>query len=223
MDELKELNLLFLEDNEEFAKNTTLLLELYFKKVTQKSSVKDALRVFNESRVDVIITDIKVEDGNGLDFITAVRKSDVNVPILVLSAHKDEDFLLKAIPLNISAYELKPITYDNLVIILEKINKKFQTPAAVRISKNTLYNSKTKEITEDEKTLLLTKKEALFIELLIKNRDLICTHEMIQKEVYQEEIMSLVSLKNIIFRLRKKLSYDIINTVNNVGYRLKEL
>ncbi len=220
MDRLKSLNLLFLEDNEEFAKNTTTFLNLYFEKVVHKTSIKAALHHFNEHRVDVIITDIKVDDGNGLDFITKIRLVNLTVPIVVLSAHKDEDFLLKAIPLGILSYELKPINYEDFLTLLNKIALTFTPKDIIEISKNVTYYAKSKELKENEKVISLTKKEAYFIELLIKNADTITTNEMIQKDIWEEKLMSNAAIKNLIFRLRKKLSTDIINTYQGIGYRL---
>ncbi len=220
MDRLKSLNLLFLEDNEEFAKNTTSFLNLYFKKVVHKTTIEDALHHFNENRVDVIITDIKVEDGNGLDFIIDVRLVDKSVPIVVLSAHKDEDFLFKAIPLGILSYELKPINYENFLTLLNKIALTFIPMDIVEIFENVKYYAKSRELKEDEKVISLTKKEALFIELLIKNAESVTTNEMIQKDVWEEKLMSSAAIKNFIFRLRKKVSIDFITTYQGVGYRL---
>ena len=73
------------------------------------------------------------------------------------------------------------------------------------------------------KSIPLTKREALFIELLIKNRDAITSHAEIQRDVWQDEIMSQAGVKNLIFRLRKKVDSDFIITIANVGYRLKAL
>ena len=220
MDRLNKLNLLFLEDNEEFAKNTTTFLNLYFKKVVHKTTREDALHHFNENRVDVIITDIKVEDGNGLDFIIDVRLVDKSIPIVVLSAHKDENFLLKAIPLGILSYELKPINYENFLTLLNKIALIFIPMDIVEIFENIKYYAKSRKLKENEEVISLTKKEALFIELLIKNAETITTNEMIQKDVWEEKLMSSAAIKNFIFRLRKKVSIDFITTYQGVGYKL---
>ncbi len=220
MDRLNKLNILFLEDNEEFAKNTTTFLNLYFKKVVHKTTIEDAMHHFNDNRVDVIITDIKVEDGNGLDFIIEVRLVDKSIPIVVLSAHKDEDFLFKAIPLGILSYELKPINYENFLTLLNKIALTFIPMDIVEIFENIKYYAKSRELKENEKVISLTKKEALFIELLIKNAESITTNEMIQKDVWEEKLMSSAAIKNFIFRLRKKVSIDFITTYQGVGYRL---
>ncbi len=221
MDKLKELNLLLLEDNLEFAKNTIDTLKIYFKKVTHAVGVQDALAIFENSRIDLIISDIKVKDGNGLDFISLIREIDKQIPIIVLSAHKDEEFLFKAISLNILSYELKPLSYKSLNKLLENINLYFtKNSTKVIIGKELYYNYKSKELQESGKNIKLTKKEILFLELLLKNHNNILTDELIQKNIWEDQIMGEGALKNFIFRFRKKVKEDFLTTVTNVGYKL---
>ena len=217
---LNELNLLLLEDNIEFANNTIDTLNLHFKKVLHATNIKDALVLFENSRVDVIISDIKVEDGNGLDFISKVRESDNQIPVIVLSAHKDEDFLFKAIPLKILSYELKPLSYDALNLVLQKIAKKFNPQDKVIIGKNLYYSYVTRELYENNIPIPLTKKEILFLELLLKNENTLVSIALIQRDVWEEKAMGEGALKNLIFRFRKKVKEDFLTTVTNVGYKL---
>ena len=220
---LKELNVLLLEDNIEFAQNTIEILEIYFKKIHHATEVKSALKIFLNSRIDIIISDIKVEDGNGLDFITQVREHDSNIPIVILSAHKDIEFLFKAIPLNILSYELKPLSYDGFNKLLSLISQKINPNESIFLAEGLEYIFARKEFIQDSKSIKLTKREALFIELLIKNRDSITSHEEIQRDVWQDEIMSRAGIKNLILRLRKKVDSELILTHSNLGYRLKTL
>jgi len=220
MDRLKTLNILFLEDNEEFANNTTVFLSLYFKKVVLKKNIKEAIVAFNDIRIDAIITDVKLEDGNGLDFITQVRHRDKSIPIIVLSAHKDESFLFKAIGLNISSYELKPIGYENFISILKNLSLMFKPQDIVEISNEIKYDYKMKELLRDNDITQLTKKEALFIELLIINRDEITTNAIIQRDIWGDKLMSDSAIKNLVLRLRKKTDSNFIVTVTGIGYKL---
>lgn len=217
---LKELNLLFLEDNIEFAKNTVETLSIFFKNIYHHTNIGDSLNTFKSKEIDIIISDIKLGNENGLDFIITVRKLDENIPIIVLSAHKDEEFLFKAIPLNIQSYELKPLNYTNLMFMLKNISSKFEIKKEVSIGKTLKYNYLAKELYENSKAIKLTKKEILFIELLIKNKKSVLTNDLIEKEVYKDGIMSDAAVKNLLFRLRKKVDEDFVTTISNVGYRL---
>lgn len=220
MDRLKELNLLFLEDNEEFAKNTTEFLNIYFKKVLHSDNIKDALNLYDDNRIDVIISDIKVNDGNGLDFIKSIREKNKDVPIVVLSAHKDESFLFKAIPLNITSYELKPLSYDKFLALLKKLSDLFNIEDELFQHHNLQYSFKNKTLFINNKEINLTKKELLLIELIIRNKGSVVANETIQRDVWDDKFMSDSAIKNLIFRLRKKLSIELITCVTGIGYKL---
>ena len=68
---------------------------------------------FQNNEIDIIISDLKVKDGLALSFIEQIRSINKEIPIVVLSAHKDEEFLLKAIPLGLTSYEIKPINFSD--------------------------------------------------------------------------------------------------------------
>jgi len=220
MNELKQFNVLFLEDNMGFTHNTVEFLNLYFKKVFHSQTVKQALEIFDDNHINVIISDIKLKDGNGLEFIKNIRKKDIHVPIIVLSAHKDENFLLEAIPLNISSYQIKPISYEDFISVLELISQKFKSTQTIDTHNNIEFNLYTKELFINKKHINLTKKETIFIELLFKNKQIVVTHEMIQNKVWEDKIMSTSAIKNFILRIRKKINQDFLTTVHGVGYKL---
>jgi len=217
---LKQLNILFLEDNEEFASNTISVLQIYFKKVFHADNVLDALMLFDTYKIDVIISDIKVKAGNGLEFIKEVREKNEEIPIVILSAHKDEKFLFKAISLNLLSYELKPLRYEQLILVLEKISLKLNSEKLIQIAPQLSYSHKTKLLYENEKEIKLAKREALLLELLIKNKNIAVSVELIQKDVWQEKQMSEAAIKNLILRLRKKAKVKFISTITNMGYKL---
>ena len=217
---LKSLNLLFLEDNPEYAKNTIEFLSSYFHTIYHATNVNDSIELFNKETIDVIISDVKVENGNGLDFIVSVRESNQEIPIVVISAHKDTEFLLKAIPLQIFSYEIKPIRFDDMIHLLQRIAESFTDTNITPITQNLSYNNVTKELHEHSHTIILTKKESLFIESLLRNKNTILSNAMIQKDVYEDKPMSPAAIKNLVLRLRKKISTPFIFTATSLGYRL---
>jgi DNA-binding response OmpR family regulator len=220
VDRLTELNLLFLEDNIEFALHTSELLGIYFKKVFHCKNIKEASETFNEHRIDAMICDVMISGKNGLDFIQEVRKTDEKCIVCVLSAYKDEEYLLKAIPLNLTAYELKPIRYDDLMLLLKKISAKLTPRVTAKIGGTLSYNFKTKELLVRKRPIQLTKKEFLFTELLIKSYPVPIEPQRVQRDIWESRVMSDAAIKNMIFRLRKKVGIDFILTMQGVGYKL---
>jgi len=174
----------------------------------------------DEYKIDIIISDVRVDDGNGLDFIQELRDNDNTTPVVILSSYKNEDLLLQAIPLHILSYELKPLSYDKLINLLKKISTVFEPKKIINISKTTTYNYKTKEILHKNKAIALTKTEINFIEFLLKDISKVVTPQMIQVNVWENKIMSDSAIKNLILRLRKKINNEFILSVQGLGYRL---
>ena len=222
MGKLKDYNILLVEDNEVFAKNFIQTLDIYFHTVLYAKNVEQGFYYYDTHNVDIIICDIKIADANGLDFIRQIREYDKNIPIVILSAYKNEEFLFGAIGLNILTYELKPLTYEKMQTFLHTISKSLQKPSQ-KIGSNIYYHQNTHELHVNKKIITLTKKESLFMELLLENQHSVITDEEIQTRVWQESFMSKSALKNFLLRLRKKVEFDFIVTVHGVGYKLQGL
>jgi len=220
MNSLKNLTVLFLEDNQVFAEHTIYFLELYVKKVIHCVSMEDALTVFKEEKIDIIISDLKVQDGLALSFIEEVRSMDKEILIIVLSAHKDEEFLFKAIPLGLTSYEIKPINFTDFKILLNKCARSIDNESLVFIKDDISYDYNKKSIYKNGLEVLLSKKESLFIELLIKNKNSVISKYDINNYIWENEFMSESALKNFLLRVRKKLGKEFFYTIQNIGYRL---
>ena len=223
MNTLKKLTILFLEDNLDFAESFCETLSLQFKRVLHAKNLKEAFDLYHNNSIDIIISDIKVADENGLEFIQKIRETDKDTPIIVLSAHKDENFLFQAIGLNILSYELKPLSYVNYTKLLQHIQGKFEFTHKHNLNDNVIYNSLSKEISYKNETIPLTKKEILFLELLLQNTQKVTTQEEIQAYVWKEQDMSESALKNFLMRLRKKIPTKFIITINGLGYKLNSM
>jgi DNA-binding response OmpR family regulator len=222
MKNLKQKRILFLEDNISFAHDTIRFLSHYTKEVIHVESMKEALEKFNEENIDIIISDLKVKDGIALSFIEEIRKLNTTIPIVVLSAHKDEDLLLKAIPLGLTTYAIKPINFTDFEKVLKKCSEilSAQDTNKIFVKDTTFYDKGRKLIIIDEKPITLTKKESEFLELLIENQTSIVTKDMINDVIWENDIMSDPALKNFLLRIRKKTYRDLFYTIQGVGYRL---
>lgn len=219
---LKHKRVLFLEDNVSFAEHTIQFLELYVKEVIHCTSMKKAYEVFEDEHLDCIFTDLKVDDGIALNFIEKIRQVNLTIPIIVMSAHKDESFLLKSIPLGLTSYELKPINFEKFKSILEKCSEVIErnNEKIVHIKDNIYYDYNRKLILKDDESIILSKKESVFIELLIENKNGVISKEKISEVVWENDIMSESALKNFLLRVRKKIAKKLFYTIQNVGYRL---
>ena len=220
MNNLKNFKVLFLEDNQTFAEHTIYFLELYLKEVIHCVTMKDALLSFQNNDIDIIISDLKVKDGLALSFIEQIRSINKEIPIVVLSAHKDEEFLLKAIPLGLTSYEIKPINFSDFKNVLNKCATTINGNSLVFLKDDIFYDYNKKSIYKNEQEIILSKKESLFVELLVKNKNSVTSKDDINNFIWENEFMSESALKNFLLRVRKKVGKDFFYTIQNIGYRL---
>jgi len=124
----KQLNLLYVEDNQEARESTTIILEEFFENIIVAVNGEDGYEKFeqNKNTINLIITDINMPKINGLDMIAKIREIDTNIPILVLSAYNESSFFMDSIKLGVEGYLLKPIDINQFVGVLDKVTVKLK-------------------------------------------------------------------------------------------------
>ena len=222
---LQTKTILFLEDNETIAKHSIALFNEFVQTVYHAVRIIDAQSLLKSHTIDIIISDIELDGENGLDFIQKVRDENPSVPIIIISGHKDEIFLFRSIPLNLTAYLLKPIILKELIDVFRRCCDKLEhsqqiTPVTIAIKDGWDYNQELKTIQNTKELFILNKKENLFIELLLQNQNRVITKNMIHSSVWKHEEMSDAAVANFILRIRKRFGKEFIHTIPDIGYRL---
>ena len=129
LDILKNINILYLEDDENLLKHTSDILEDFVANIYGVKNTIDAMKILLEKKVDVIISDILLENENGINFLKYIKSKDILIPSILTTAHTDTNYLIESIKLKVENYLLKPINIDELLnslydVILPKIQEK---------------------------------------------------------------------------------------------------
>lgn len=121
---LREYKLLFVEDEEDLVviiKETLQKLQCNF--ITAKNG-KEALEILDKnSDIDVVVTDLNMPLMSGLELIKTISKKNLDLHIVVMSAHTEEKYIEQAKELGVENYMQKPfdfLDFINLIICLEK-------------------------------------------------------------------------------------------------------
>lgn len=223
LSQIKDSSVLIVEDDVNLRRSLKDIIQLYIKNVFEASNGDEAMDIFNKETIHIIISDVKMPFCDGLCLTTKIRKLNLNIPIIILSAYSEKKLLLDFIKLNLTDFLIKPVKHETLLAILEKCAKNLVNKNLVNFyfSKDCYYNPSLKKIYNKNMIFELTKKESLLLELLIENSNKLVTKNMIQIVVYEDSFMSDSALKNLIFKIRQKLINDIIITVVSQGFILK--
>jgi len=221
MDEFNNFTILYIEDDEGVRVVNLRILRRMFKDVFEASDGKEGYNLYIKEKPDIILTDIKMPKMDGIELAKKIREKDEKVKIIISTAFSDEKYLLDAVELKLERYLVKPLTKRNLIPALQKAVLNIKKEKKLFFDDNFYYNFSNKLFYQNDHEIEMTKKELYFLRLLIKNRNIIVTYNMIEREVWEDEYMSMNSLRTTIGFLRKKLPKNIIKNISNMGYKLK--
>jgi CheY-like chemotaxis protein len=133
IEKLKSIKVLYVEDNLDARQSTLILLEDIFRDITVAIDGEDGLEKFKNNKLDnnskdfdLLITDISMPNMDGLDMSSEIKKIDKDISIVVLTALKDINTVIKAIDIGVDHFINKPledfdILFDKLNMVLQKI------------------------------------------------------------------------------------------------------
>jgi two-component system alkaline phosphatase synthesis response regulator PhoP len=187
--------------------------------------IEDFKKAFNKQVPDMILLDIMLPDGSGLDLLKSIRKFNKDVPIMMISALQNEMDKVIALDLGADDYMTKPFG------VLE-MTSRIQARLRHKLAKQPLIQAGNVQLDDEQhqckinhKLVYLTNKEYSILKLLLKNRGSVLQKEMIFQSVWETNFMGETrTLDMHIKSLRQKLvenQADIeIQTIRSVGFKL---
>lgn len=220
MDNLKNVKILYIDDEELIREDAVEYLEFYCDHVYQASDGLDGLQKYKKINPDIIITDIKMPKLNGIEMIKEIRKNDKSTKIIIATAFLETSYLIEAIELGLIKYLVKPIMEDTLLPVLENCtNDIIKESSIFTIYDRYKFDILNQTLFLDKEQIALTKKELLFLELLIKNSKRAVKYDELNSYVW-DGYMSEDALRSIVRELRKKMSKQSIKNISGIGYQI---
>lgn len=217
----KYCRVLYVEDDTFQMQQTLGVLSMFFDSVIASCDAEEAMEKFTQNSFDLVICDIALPRMSGIEFAKKVRADDENIDFIFISASREILDFKNAIEIQALDFLMKPYSFEDFKNALIKFAKKrgVITSDIIEINPNICYDSQKRCIICYDKEIELTFKEQKLIQLALQFRQKIITYDQIASALEHEEV-NLASIKNIIFRLRKKLPLDIFSSVSGVGYRV---
>ncbi|MBF0139707.1 MAG: diguanylate cyclase [Magnetococcales bacterium] len=119
-DFLSTIALLYVEDDPDIRLQMVRFLSRRVPRLIIAENGRDGLNKFMVNHPDIIVTDIMMPEMDGLQMAKAIREKDRDIPIVVMTAHNDDDYFIRSIDLGIDRYVLKPTNPRFLIEAVEK-------------------------------------------------------------------------------------------------------
>ncbi len=113
---------IYVEDEDDMRIGTEMFLNKFFNFVEIAENGQDGLQKFKDGDFNIVFTDILMPKMNGLDMIRNIKKYKKNIFCIALTA---SEINKENIENNVNLYFRKPISYNNMIVIMKEIIKKF--------------------------------------------------------------------------------------------------
>jgi len=206
---MPKLTILYAEDDQVTRENYTLALEQYFHKVYMAKDGKEALALYHKEKPDVLLLDINMPYIDGLEILKIIRKEDKNIPVAILTAHSDKEKLLKAIPLGLTAYLVKPIKDALFRETVSKLIAQVEVKDIVNLKDSFVWHDVYGELTYRQTPVKLSKKEKHLMNLLLVSIGHYVSLDILIDEIwFGEEIddSHTTKLAQLVYRFNSKIT-----------------
>ena len=190
-------------------------------KVLEAENGLDALRVLSSNKVNLIILDIMMPKMDGFACLEEIRKTK-DIPVIMLSAMKEETDKLNSFNLGVDDYVTKPFSPKELIARVKANLKRTVNNEEVYTYKDLIVDYRGRKVTINGKSVSLTPKEYELLTYFIKNKGIALSREQLLNSVWDYDYYGDDrTVDTHIKMLRKNLGIyrDLIKTVREVGYK----
>jgi two-component system response regulator TctD len=234
------MRLLVVEDDPSLQENLVRSLSRRGLQVTSASTASQAVSIWQSLRPDVVLLDLTLPDGDGLNVVSQVRQKGFTTPVLVLTARSNVGDRVLGLNSGADDYMAKPFDLDELEARLNVLYRRSKASQQA-ISFNTdarqagtgLQTIQLGAITLDtlngvayfhQQAMELTPREVAMLQALMAHAGQAVSKERLFTAVFPDELdVQFEAIEVVAYRLRKKLTDTGISlvTLRGLGYLLK--
>lgn len=230
---------LLVEDEELARKTLAFYLNTIFDEVIVACDGADALEIIKKSfdkkeNFDLIITDLNMPNVNGMQMIDEILKLIPNQRFIIVSAHKNEEDLLKLINLRVSGYFVKPLNIDNMMEMLQKAKEEVlldkqpkiqeKTNKLLKLNNSYTFDLETNKLYNKGIIVKLSKKESEVLEILIENLGVLISVDKFKELIWNDITINDSSFRTVMKRLKDKIKDDdFIISHKGYGYIIEKV
>lgn len=216
------MQILLVEDDELIAKGLTYSFKQNEYNLVHKTNIKDTSNFLQNEKIEFIILDISLPDGNGLDLYNNIIKK-LNIPTIFLTAKDDEETIVKGLELGAEDYITKPFSTKELIVRMKKIILRTKKNQIIEIQ-DIKFDIDKMVVYRNKEKIEFTSLEIKILHLLFMNLNKVVTRNEIIDKIWEwtENDVNDNTVTVYLKRIREKLQTDIIITIKGIGYRIDE-
>ena len=193
----------------------------------EASRASEAFDQIDTFKPDLVLLDMELPDGNGLDICQRLRANGFQKPIIMLTGQMDEEDIVKGLDKGASDYIAKPMRFSELFSLVCAQLREYKVSDDARYVTQKFEfqpNKKTLTFLDTHRAILLTDKETMMLKKLFQNWPETISKESLLSEVWgYQNMLATHTLETHIYRLRKKIARfteaPLVETTQG-GYRL---
>jgi two-component system copper resistance phosphate regulon response regulator CusR/two-component system response regulator QseB len=221
------MKILLVEDDRKIGQFVKKGLEEVSYTTTWVRTSKDASDAVTQNAFDVIILDIGLPDGNGLELLTGWREKKLEAQVLILSARHEVDDKIAGLNLGADDYLTKPFSFGELLARIRSVVRRHAGQKKTVLEyRGIRLDLLTREARFEDAPVLLTQREFALLELFLQNPARVLTRTQIAELIWDCHFDMETNLVDVyVGKLRGKFRKDtsaepLFQSVRGVGYKL---
>ena len=224
---MSQIRILLVEDDKSLGMILKAFLDAKGHSATLCANGEEALVAFNAAHFDVCVTDIAMPVMDGFALAKQIKKLQPSMPLMFLSAKKDQENILEGFRLGADDYITKPFSMDELLMRIQAVHRRCSTvktsPSIYQLG-NFSFDAPRHILVKDNNVQKLTSKESDLLLLLCENVGNTLERSKALQAIWNEEsYLNARSMDVYITKLRKYFKDDPsveIQNVHGVGFKL---
>lgn len=187
----------------------------------------EALNYIESAEYDAIMLDIMMPRMSGLEVLRTIRSRGINTPVLLLTALDAVSDKVIGLDAGANDYIVKPFSFDEIYARLRAVTRKLDgAPNNIYTIADLSVDIGSRTVKRGDETIHLSTKEFSLLEYLIRHKNKVVSHEMIENNLWNFDYDGGSNATSVYIRyLRKKIDDNfepkLIHTVRGLGYILK--
>ncbi len=222
------MRILIVEDDQRLARQLKKGLEEQSHTVTLAFDGLGGLEIARQAHFDVLVLDVMLPGLDGFAIVRRLRTAGSTTPILLLTARDSPEDIVTGLDAGADDYLTKPFSFKVLLARLRALGRRKEVEPRTRLQIGDLVlDPAAHAVTREGSPVLLTRKEFVLLESLMRNSGRVMTRERLIETIWgNEREVESNTLDVFVRQVRAKVepagSRKLIHTIRGVGYAMRE-